>query len=362
MKITFPHLGNTYISIEALLEGLGHEPITPPLGSKRTLELGSELSPELICLPFKIVLGNMLEGIDLGAAGVWMIGGWGPCRLGYYGEVQRILLEKAGREVDFFLLEMPRGNMVKTRGLISRIFGNTKPRTLWSGSQLAWAKLEAMEYLENLALKTRPLEQSAGLTTKILNTHLRKLRRAQSIKTIKVLMEEGHKDFLDIRRAKGQSDTLKVAFVGEIYTVIEPLANLNLEQRLGELGVEVVRTISLKKWVQDHIFKKIIGRSHLSPLKRSAQGYLNTFVGGHGLESVAHSVDSAKANIHGVIQILPVACMPEIIAQGILPQVSLDYNLPIMSLVVDEHSSETGFQTRLEAFVDLLERQVYAHA
>lgn len=38
--------------------------------------------------------------------------------------------------------------------------------------------------------------------------------------------------------------------------MVEPFANLRLEERLGYLGVEVVRTISLVEWVTNHIFKK----------------------------------------------------------------------------------------------------------
>ena len=76
MKITFPHMGNVYIAVEAFLRGLGHEPVTPPPSSRRTLELGSFHSPAEVCLPFKIALGNMLEGMAQGAEAVLMIGGW----------------------------------------------------------------------------------------------------------------------------------------------------------------------------------------------------------------------------------------------------------------------------------------------
>ena len=55
--------------------------------------------------------------------------------------------------------------------------------------------------------------------------------------------------------------------------------------------------------------------------------------------------------------ILPFTCMPEVVAQAILPAVSQDLDLPILSLVVDEHTGEAGFQTRLEAFVDLISRR-----
>ncbi len=146
--------------------------------------------------------------------------------------------------------------------------------------------------------------------------------------------------------------------MGEIYAVVEPFVNLRLEERLGYLGVEVVRTISLKRWIEDHIFKNALGLYNQRSLERSATGYLRGFIGGHGLESVAHSVDLARGEFQGIVHLFPLSCMPEIIAQGILPQVSKEGNIPILSLVVDEHAGETGFQTRLEAFVDLLQRRV----
>lgn len=357
MKITYPHLGNAYIAIEALLRALGHEPITPPLGTARTLERGSELSPEQICLPFKIILGNMLEGLSLGAEAVWMIGGWGPCRLGYYGEIQRILLEQEYKELKFLLLEVPKYKLTDAQKLLRAVFSKTQFRSLSFGSKLAWSKLIAIERLEQAALKGRPHELKRGTTTKIVEHYLQEIRQANSVETSRALVQEGELELLS-RSKTGKTTPIKIAIVGEIYTVMEPFANLGLEQRLGDLGVEVIRTISFSNWVEDHIFKKLLGRSHIVQLKRWAHGYLHSFVGGHGLESVAHSIELSQQDIQGVIQILPMGCMPEIIAQGILPKVSSDYNLPILSLVVDEHVGETGFQTRLEAFVDLLERQV----
>lgn len=49
--------------------------------------------------------------------------------------------------------------------------------------------------------------------------------------------------------------------------------------------------------------------------------------------------------------------MPEIITRSFIPQLSKEHNMPVLSLVLDEHTGETGFQTRIEAFTDLLERR-----
>ena len=182
MRVTFPHLGNAYIAIEALLQGLGHEPVTPPLSTKRTIEWGSRYSPEDICLPFKTILGNMLEGIELGADSVYMLGGWGPCRLGYYAEIQRIILLDLGKQVEFVTLEVPRGNWGLARERLRSIFGSARIRHLFRGCQLAWAKLSVLEEVENLSLQARPREKERGSVSRFLEGQLQKIRLAQSVK------------------------------------------------------------------------------------------------------------------------------------------------------------------------------------
>ena len=357
MKVTFPHLGNAYIAIEALLEGLGHHPITPPLGTRRTLEWGGKYSPEETCLPFKTILGNMLEGIELGADSVYMIGGWGPCRLGYYAEIQRIILHDLGKQVEFVTLEVPQKNYTVAYRRLRNVLGNTNVARLARGCRLAWAKLKVVEQAETIALQVRPREKWRGATSLFLEEQLQKLRNAQSmgaVRRIEIDTTEGLRSLSD----DSTPDLLRVGIIGEIYTVVEPFVNSRLEERLGYLGVEVVRTISLRRWVEEHIFLNALGLYNYRSLKRSAQGYLHRFVGGHSLESVARSVDLAKENLDGIIHIFPMSCMPEIMAQAILPEVSRDMQIPILSLIVDEHAGETGFQTRLEAFVDLLQRRV----
>ena len=66
MKVTFPHMGNTYLAGKALFEDLGVDVVVPLPNTKRTLELGTKYAPETICLPLKINLGNYIESIEKG--------------------------------------------------------------------------------------------------------------------------------------------------------------------------------------------------------------------------------------------------------------------------------------------------------
>ena len=62
----------------------------------------------------------------------------------------------------------------------------------------------------------------------------------------------------------------------------------------------------------------------------------------------------AKKGYDGIIHIKPFGCTPEENAVPILQKISLDYNIPIMYLTFDTQNSDTGVNTRLEAFYDML--------
>jgi predicted nucleotide-binding protein (sugar kinase/HSP70/actin superfamily) len=72
---------------------------------------------------------------------------------------------------------------------------------------------------------------------------------------------------------------------------------------------------------------------------------------------VGCTVGFARRNYDGVIQLAPLTCMPEIVAHSIFPALTRDYKIPLLTFYLDEHSGEAGIQTRLEAFIDLIEAQ-----
>lgn len=56
----------------------------------------------------------------------------------------------------------------------------------------------------------------------------------------------------------------------------------------------------------------------------------------------------------GIIHLAPLTCMPEVIAQNIMPFTK--ENIPVLTIVCDELMGKAGVLTRVEAFVDLLKR------
>ena len=96
MKVCTPHMGTIYIPLKALIEGLGTEMIVPPPCSRRTLSLGTQYSPEFVCLPYKLLIGNFIEGLEMGADTLVMVEGDRICRLGYYMRVMEGALRDLG--------------------------------------------------------------------------------------------------------------------------------------------------------------------------------------------------------------------------------------------------------------------------
>jgi predicted nucleotide-binding protein (sugar kinase/HSP70/actin superfamily) len=84
---------------------------------------------------------------------------------------------------------------------------------------------------------------------------------------------------------------------------------------------------------------------------------MNRPIGGLVLQALGESVLYKKQGVHGVIELYPLTCMPEIMACSIMHKVSEDHNIPILTLCFDERTGEAGLHTRLEAFVDMIKRK-----
>jgi len=72
---------------------------------------------------------------------------------------------------------------------------------------------------------------------------------------------------------------------------------------------------------------------------------------------VGETLKAAQEGMDGVIHVYPFTCTPEIVARGIMHKIAAERNLPLVCFSMDEQSGEAGFQTRLEAFVDILTRK-----
>ena len=89
-------------------------------------------------------------------------------------------------------------------------------------------------------------------------------------------------------------------------------------------------------------------------IHKAALPHLKRDIGGDGWESVEGKVLHATG-YDGLIHFAPFTCMPEIVAQNIMP--STKENIPVLTILCDEQIAKPSMLTRLEAFVDLLEHR-----
>ena len=89
MKITFPHLGNTYIIVKSILDDLGTDYIIPPFNNKRALELGTRYTSEMVCLPLKINKAITFSSIEMGPDTILWQALADPGSLGLYAACSR---------------------------------------------------------------------------------------------------------------------------------------------------------------------------------------------------------------------------------------------------------------------------------
>ncbi|MDD4296711.1 MAG: 2-hydroxyglutaryl-CoA dehydratase, partial [Ruminiclostridium sp.] len=173
MKVTIPHMGNVYIAAKILFDSLGIDYIIPPLNNKEALLLGSKHSPEEICLPFKLMIGNYIAGINEGADTVLLVGSCGPCRFGEYSELQIKILKQLGYNVEFIVIDP-----VKSTGLkeflsrIRRVGAGSKKNGIAKINALFFA-YKAINLLDNIEMKAHELaglEKNNGECKRLLSS------------------------------------------------------------------------------------------------------------------------------------------------------------------------------------------------
>lgn len=354
MKLTFPHMGNFWVPVSAMLRELGIDPVLPPPTGPRALSLGTRYAPESACYPLKLNVGNLLEALELGAEAVLMAGGSGPCRFGYYAQVQQQVFRDIGIDVDFYVLEPPQTHMRELLRSLSSLLGRKLSR-IPAAFRIGWAKASACDHIVRLALLHRPFEKKKGSISKWLHDGISAIDNADTSQAVRQACERKAQELDDLLCPPHErTEPIRVGIVGEIFMIMDPFANLSIEEKLGHLGAVVDRKIFITDWIRTHLFPGPWKSKNQLDAVSTARPYLNHFVGGDGIESVGYTVLAPSHGIDGIIHILPFTCMPEIVARSVLPLVSRDKRIPVLSLSFDEHTADAGLMTRLEAFLDLI--------
>jgi len=354
MIVTYPHMGPLTVAMKSVFRRLGQDVVVPPPTSHRTVALGARYAPELVCLPFKVTLGNMIEGLERGADCVAMATSHGNCRLGFYWPVQEIILKDMGFK--FRMLPFNYDRPIEFMGEFRRFGEGTGWRDVIPAFLFGMRKLLALEELEALSMQTRPREKSAGLTTRLFRKWHAALDDARDTASLKRVGAEMRTAFRSAR-APARDPLARIRIVGEAYMMAEPNVNFHLQQKLGDMGVEVERSYWLGRSILRAVRLDRKGRREQERAVHAASPYMRYPDLCTGCHSIGETIEAARRDFDGVVLIMPFTCMPEVLAQSVMHKVSEDFGIPVLPLPIDEHSDEGGVSTRLEAFVDMLVRR-----
>lgn len=357
--LSFPRWGTTWVPISIVLNRLGVEYVVPPACSQRSLDLASKYSPEFVCIPYKLTLGNYLEALEMGANTLLQLSGPNNCRYGYYHKLQEQTLHDLGHQ---FQMLAPRIDGRTVKG-IPETLKELQPGASWRDCVAAfWLGLSSMGQIDKLERRVQSIrarELKSGEADALWEKTLFDLSKAREGRAVREICSECGR-LLDSISCSDSRDPLRVAIVGEIYVVQEPFINHDLERKLGKLGVQAHKSEQVSEWlVQAHkLVLHVLGYGHTARIRRAEAPYLEYWSG----ETIGQSVLAAEEGYDGVIHLAPFTCAPEIVAQNVLPKLRSNVDIPILTLVLDEQMGRAGLITRLEAFTDFLHRRKAARA
>jgi len=342
LVISYPRMGNYHILLEKSLKMLFPyaEILTPPPISARTLEIGTRHSPESVCAPFKYNVGNFVEVLDMGA-NVLAQTGLG-CIFGYYGELQEQILKDLGYDFDFLCFSQGKVAMQTAFAAYKKLGGKRSFATL---SKACLSTINAMLIMDKFEYKMREnmaFEAYAGTHEALHQRFLDDLKAASIVKT--PILWHHYKKELDNIELKEPREQLRIGLVGELFTLMEPSSNFNLEKELADAGCSVSRKMNASLLVFSRKVKSL----------QNSGGYLVRLPGANGADTVSQAVAYAKLGYDGIIHMKSFGCTPEINVMPALNKLSQDMGLPVLHLSFDTHTGEAGLQTRLEAFIDML--------
>lgn len=155
------------------------------------------------------------------------------------------------------------------------------------------------------------------------------------------LQKEGYKteELLKGKKVKMTEGSLNIGLLGYVYNMYEKYINMDLINRLEEMGVSVTTF----EMIDQDIIEDFVNDLE-KPMFWEFTNKLMA-VGYHFMES---------DNIDGIIHVTAFGCGPDSILGPFLEIDADEANKPFMTLRIDEQTGESHLLTRLEAFIDLL--------
>lgn len=344
-KIAFPMIAHYNDAVRYFIEqGLGQTYIMQPAMTRRTMALGEKLSPDMVCTPFKTILGSMIEALEAGAEVLIMTMGY--CRLGYYGELAESILREQGYDFDYVnFAEYTTGRPKDYLKAVKAICPHVRPAKAMGALRAALDMVKYIDEVECQYYMNCGFETEPGSFKAALKRFYRDMRTAKTRRDIEAGYENCLQTFERLPIDKGPN-ALKVGLIGEYFTVMDAFSNLDLEQVLADMGVEVHRWMNVSHRNLDYPGEK--------NLHVRIKAYCRYEMGPTSTANIWKAKKYAEDGFDGIIHVKSAGCTPEIEIMPVIRNISEDYKIPVLFLTYDTQTATAGLMTRLEAFYDMI--------
>lgn len=300
---------------ETFFKGLGAEVVLSDKTNKNILTVGANTCVSEACLPIKIYFGhvmNLVGKVDI----IFM-----P-RFTSVSKNQYICPEICG---------VP--DMIRNSTKVLPRFIDTEIN-LRKSSKNSWLAAKSIgEFITHDKQKIKNAYKDA----------VKAYQCERQILKSGVLADEYRLESDSLKRIQKRSTKLTVAVIGHSYTVYDSYINMELIKKLKDCGIGVV-TLDMLDYIESKTRCKELDKMLFWDYGTRAYG------------GVAQLIESGE--IDGILALTSFGCgVDSFVDELVEKKVRQESDIPFMKLVLDEHSAEAGFCTRLEAFIDMIIRR-----
>lgn len=322
---------------------LNAEFVCLPEANRQTLERGAAQSNDFVCAPFKHILGNYMEALDAGAD--VLVQFTGPCRLGYYGELQESILRDMGYEFEMLNFAAIAGRPLKeyVRTCKKIVNPDLSVADGIKGMLVAFKMIECLDAYNDRYLERAGFGERADVD-KARAAFFERMGQATTRHEVEAAFQAGIED-LEATTEPLPESPIRIGIVGEYFTAVDPQSNLDVERKLLDMKVSLARAMNITN-------RNI--RYNEPELRREVAEYVEYDTGPTSTLTIAAAKRYAEEGFDGIVHLKSSGCTPEIDCMPVLQRISRDYRIPVLFLSYDSQTSDTGLDTRLEAFYDMI--------
>jgi predicted nucleotide-binding protein (sugar kinase/HSP70/actin superfamily) len=345
------------IVYKKLFELLGHDVVMPPKPNKEIIDLGVKYSPEFACFPFKVITGIYLKLMEKNVNTLVTSGGHGPCRAGYYGEVHKKILKDLGYDVEIIVIDSPHDDYKYFYDIVKRLKGDSSWFKVAKVIKTIYDLTRALDEIEKKIEILRAYSDSG----KINRIWMDAQQDFYQIKSAAEVKEIRNKYLNKLEKFKTsippENERYRIGIIGEIYVVLEQSINNQIEEKVNRFGFEVERSQYLTDWVRDNALP-FTGKD-LEEIEAKGEEFIEIEIGGHARGNIGHAIDFKEKGFDGIIHLKPFGCLPELVSQSVMDDLSEKYEIPVLTISIDEQTADANVLTRVEAFLDMIKEKDY---